>query len=194
METHYFWAFFIIALIAGASIALVISNNAMTGYFSFSNPFGTVITPTTTPTIIPTACTDSDRGNNIYVKGTCIDSAGAAHTDACNPASKSPLSEWYCLNSSSGYKCDVENTYCPTGYICREGACINLSNSLIVGSESSCNSQLDCIKGCLQEKGSISSYNGFMNDCINNIYNGINSSGNAVACLELWNKITIRTT
>jgi len=31
METHYFWAFFIIALIAGASIALTVNNATMTG-------------------------------------------------------------------------------------------------------------------------------------------------------------------
>ena len=42
METHHFWAFFIIALIAGASIAFAISNAAMTGYAT---------TTTSTPTL-----------------------------------------------------------------------------------------------------------------------------------------------
>jgi hypothetical protein len=34
MESNNFWAFFIIALIAGASIAFAVSSNAMTGYFT----------------------------------------------------------------------------------------------------------------------------------------------------------------
>lgn len=66
------------------------------------------------------SCTDSDGGNNYYVKGRTVSQKGD-YTDTCE--SSSILREYYC-----GIKGDyglVQSTAytCPSGYTCQDGAC-----------------------------------------------------------------------
>lgn len=73
-------------------------------------------------------CTDSDGGNNIYVKGTttgevrcagpCSPRRVATDTDLCLDGTR--LNEWYC-DPDDGYPTIQGNT-CPNG--CRDGACV----------------------------------------------------------------------
>jgi hypothetical protein len=96
----------------------------------------TPLTPITTTTIPPVSttivpgCTDSDGGNNIYIKGTTTgpDAYGgntsriATYTDSCDGTSR--VLEFYCntTNSKSPYV-TANNIACPSGYTCQDGAC-----------------------------------------------------------------------
>jgi hypothetical protein len=114
MENHYFWAFFIIALIAGASIALAMSNSAMTGYFALQFPWATTIAKNVTNK----TCTDSDGGKNYYVKG-FTQIGQNTWTDTCQTANS--VNENYCLNNLA----HTEIFDCPQG--CKDGACVRTS-------------------------------------------------------------------
>jgi len=71
---------------------------------------------------ISSSCTDSDGGNNYYVKGTAIDSNGP-NTDYCEVSSTSGqyyLVEYYCQDSIAlGHFIQ-----CPNNYRCSDGACV----------------------------------------------------------------------
>jgi len=132
METHYFWAFFVIALIVGGISTLAYTsytNSMMTGA-AFWHPW------TPKPWISPNpwikaTCKDSDGGWNIYERGTCISEAtnsSLAITDYClTNESAVPtvpmLREFYCSGSSIKHK-DVR---CSNG--CSNGACIKENES-----------------------------------------------------------------
>ena len=61
-------------------------------------------------------CTDSDGGNNPYVKGTTT-LGSQTYTDSCSTTNT--LKEYYCANNQ------IQNymVICPTGYTCQDGAC-----------------------------------------------------------------------
>jgi hypothetical protein len=70
-------------------------------------------------------CTDSDGGNNPYVKGTVtLDSQ--TYTDSCSTINT--LKEYYCANDQ------IQNymVICPSGYTCQDGACKPSITSLSV--------------------------------------------------------------
>ncbi len=87
------------------------------------------------------ACTDSDGGQNYYVKGTCTDGAGISRTDIClcdmemyktscsiDPAFKNKLNEYSCDPlSSGGLSCRNDIYTCPAG--CKDGACIQATTT-----------------------------------------------------------------
>ena len=85
-----------------------------------------------------TSCTDSDGGNNIYIKGTTTgpDAYGgntsriATYTDSCDGTSR--VLEFYCntTNSNSPYV-TATNIPCPTGTTCQDGACKPATNASI---------------------------------------------------------------
>jgi hypothetical protein len=86
------------------------------------SPTTTTIPPTTTTTV--PSCTDSDGGNNPYVKGT-VTYNGQTSTDFCpmiipsGIPSTTEVYEFYCEN---GVMKQVTIT-CPTGTSCQDGAC-----------------------------------------------------------------------
>ena len=65
-------------------------------------------------------CTDSDGGNNSYVKGT-VNRDGKMHTDTC--LSTTTLKEYTCEkdNSNGGWKDYM--VICSSGYTCQDGEC-----------------------------------------------------------------------
>lgn len=64
-------------------------------------------------------CTDSDGGNNLFLKGQTQDSSGNLRTDYCMD-NASDIAEFYCKDDTiyGNY------TSCPSGYSCSGGACI----------------------------------------------------------------------
>jgi hypothetical protein len=92
-------------------------------------PTATVETVSTTANVSTATinCTDSDNGNNYYVKGSCYDNkkyfASNPLYDECNPDNASILRELYCRKD--GY-CDNPQYVCLNG--CKDGACINSTN------------------------------------------------------------------
>ncbi|MBI5228734.1 hypothetical protein HY991_01390 [Candidatus Micrarchaeota archaeon] len=73
-----------------------------------------------TPSPIPSNCSDSDGGYNVYTKGTCAPWGG---TDYC--ASSTVLHEFTCVAEPG---CVSYNTTCPVGYNCLNGACVPSTN------------------------------------------------------------------
>ena len=74
-----------------------------------------------------TTCTDSDGGNDYYVKGTtsgmAVDGTTVIQTDSCTvcgteTTAQSCVVEWFCSNNY------VTNTNYPCSYGCQDGACI----------------------------------------------------------------------
>lgn len=68
---------------------------------------------------VRSTCTDTDSGQNIYVKGNCT--KGTSYTDSC--VSSSTLAEYYC----SSNRCKSVQISCPSGYSCSNGACIAIN-------------------------------------------------------------------
>jgi len=97
----------------------------------------TYTSTTTTTTTIPTTCTDSDGGKNYYVKGYCKDNVGVTHymEDSCIPlnspdiGNRGKLYETWCDNTSEGYQCVQSPLECPTGYVCKDGACVSTTTT-----------------------------------------------------------------
>ncbi len=65
----------------------------------------------------PTVCKDSDKGANLYVKGTCRIN-GTSSTDSCSGIS---VKEYSCGADSS---CVYTVSSCPQGESCVNGACV----------------------------------------------------------------------
>lgn len=118
METHHFWAFFVIALIAGASIALVINNTKMTGY-QIAQPAWSIVLRRLIP--FPDQfgqCIDTDRGIKNLTQGTCSDSTGN-YTDYCIDAYN--VGEYYCKAG----KCKIIKITCKSPKPqCLNGMCV----------------------------------------------------------------------
>jgi len=66
--------------------------------------------------VIPSTCTDSDGGKNIYVKGTTT-FRGQVYTETCETSTV--VNEYYCQNGEMM----TETPTCPSGYTCQDGAC-----------------------------------------------------------------------
>jgi len=71
------------------------------------------------------SCTDSDGGNNPYVKGT-VTLGSQTYTDSCSTTNT--LKEYYCANNQ------IQNymVICPTGYTCQDGACKSSTTSFFI--------------------------------------------------------------
>ncbi|MEM4598631.1 MAG: hypothetical protein QW400_02980 [Candidatus Diapherotrites archaeon] len=67
-------------------------------------------------------CSDSDGGRNVYEKGT-VNENGKLSTDHCS-CGGSKVVEYFC----SGGMTAVSEEYCPTGYTCKDGACVQGSS------------------------------------------------------------------
>ncbi len=148
MEQHYFWAFFVIALLVGAGFAFAyvsyMNTAALTGYVSFwQRIFGIKKTLPPKdhvmpwpPTLTTGYCSDSDGGINYYVRGTVVSSSGN-FTDYCTGTPQSSTAnivvEYYCYNNSV----KVINYTCPYG--CSNGACINQTNQTCYDSDNGLN-------------------------------------------------------
>lgn len=66
----------------------------------------------------PRSCNDSDRGVDVYSKGTVKSSGGRSGTDRCLSASS--VEEYYCEDDRPLN----ETLACPVGFGCEDGACI----------------------------------------------------------------------
>ena len=83
------------------------------------------ITTTSMPTTPTYTCTDSDGGKNIYVNGVCEDSLGMKIYDGCLAGE---LREVYC-DLGNGNLCNYYKTNCPSGYVCKDGACVKTTTT-----------------------------------------------------------------
>ncbi len=75
-----------------------------------------------------TSCTDSDGGDNLYVKGKTVD-VSTSKVDNC--IDTKTVYEYYCSFDKVAQTTKVDgSTYlCPSGYSCSDGACITASSS-----------------------------------------------------------------
>lgn len=113
-------------LILGLTVILTIAVS-----FSTATITGNVVSKTPN-SLLPVKCTDSDNGNNIYVKGYVIDPAdpNTKWTDTCTVGSgKKPVCvgdnlgfvhEYYC--DAAGNKVKGTESYCKYG--CKDGVCL----------------------------------------------------------------------
>jgi len=69
------------------------------------------------------SCSDSDGGLNIFAKGT-VNENGKLSTDECT-CGGSRVKEYSCYKGMTA----VSEEYCPTGYTCKDGACVEGSSS-----------------------------------------------------------------
>ncbi|TAL55318.1 MAG: hypothetical protein EPN86_03410 [Nanoarchaeota archaeon] len=91
------------------------------------------------------SCTDTDRGNNILVKGTLFfynSTQKNTETDSCDI--RGQLIEYYCTSANS-YKWTISS--CPIGLTCRDGACVK-SPTPVCGNKICESGEKDQLKGC----------------------------------------------
>ena len=86
-----------------------------------SDNYFSIVSPVTAVT-----CTDSDKGQNYYTKGTTVglasDNIISTDTDYCSASNQ--LVEWFCLAEFNGVKNAYRtNTNYPCAYGCQNGAC-----------------------------------------------------------------------
>jgi hypothetical protein len=98
MEKNFFWAFFIIALIAGISLGFSVNNTIMTGQASRMTHG------------------DSDGGIDPYEMGQCMDKFGNIKTDFCsgNFLHEFAFIEGECKEKL--YDCTAYDMVCLNGY------------------------------------------------------------------------------
>ncbi len=87
-----------------------------------------------------TTCTDTDGGDNPYVKGTCTDLNGA-HVDSCQNLITA-YNDFRC----EFYGCQGFGNACPSGYMCQNGACISNGTAK---SNTTCQVALTNAAGCV---------------------------------------------
>lgn len=82
------------------------------------------------------ACYDTDGGNNIFVYGNCTDSNGTTYVDNCLGGA---IREYHCV----GGACILNQTSCPSGYSCDQGACVLVpaTNATVILNSPANNSQ-----------------------------------------------------